>query len=113
MNLFSEQGQRKYLNAVERKAFRQAAEKQPREVRTFCLVLYYTGCRISEALALTTLRVDMEECTLTFESLKRRKRGVFRSVPVPSSLVDTLDLVHGLRLPDYINKRCGFGIGRE
>ncbi len=97
MNLFSEQGQRKYLNAVERKAFKQVAEKQPREVRTFCLVLYYTGCRISEALALTTERVDMEECTLTFESLKRRKRGVFRSVPVPSSLVDTLDLVHGLR----------------
>jgi len=97
VNLFSEQGQRKYLNAIERKAFKQAAEKQPREVRTFCLVLYYTGCRISEALALTTERVDMEECTLTFESLKRRKRGVFRSVPVPSSLVDTLDLVHRLR----------------
>ncbi len=97
MNLFSEQGQRKYLNTSERKAFKNAAEKQPREVRTFCLVLYYTGCRISEALALTPSRVDIEACTLTFESLKKRQRGVFRSVPVPTTLVDTLDLVHGLR----------------
>ncbi len=97
MNLFSEQGQRKYLNTLERKAFKQAAEKQPREVRTFCLVLYYTGCRISEALALTPSHVDIEACTLTFESLKKRQRGVFRSVPVPTTLIDTLDLVHGLR----------------
>ena len=61
------------------------------------MVLYYTGCRISEALALTPERIDLSECTLTFESLKKRQRGVFRSVPVPVSLIDTLDLVHGLR----------------
>ena len=97
MNLFDTSGQRKYLNAAERKAFRQVVEKQPRQVRTFCLVLYYTGCRISEALALTPERIDLEECTLTFESLKKRQRGVFRSVPVPHSLIDTLELAHGLR----------------
>ena len=97
MKLFNEQGQRKYLNAAEREAFKSAAEKQPREVRTFCLVLYYTGCRISEALALTQQRIDLEEGTITFESLKKRKDGVFRSVPVPLSLINILDLVHGLR----------------
>lgn len=97
MKLFNEHGQRKYLNAAERKAFKNAAEKQSREVRTFCLVIYYTGCRISEALALTPERIDWEEYTITFESLKKRNTGVFRSVPVPSSLVDILDLVHGLR----------------
>lgn len=43
MKLFNEHGQRKYLNAAERKAFKNAAEKQPREVRTFCLVIYYTA----------------------------------------------------------------------
>lgn len=107
MKLFNEQGQRKYLNAAERKAFKNAAEKQPREVRTLCLVLYYTGCRISEALALTQQRIDLEECTITFESLKKRKKGVFRAVPVPSSLIDILDLVHGLREAalDKQNKR--------
>jgi len=97
VKLFNEQGQRKYLNAAEREAFKSAAEKQPREVRTFCLVLYYTGCRISEALALTQQRIDLEEGTITFESLKKRKDGVFRSVPVPLSLINILDLVHGLR----------------
>ena len=60
-------------------------------------MLYYTGCRISEALALTSQQIDIEESVLTFESLKKRKSGVFRSVPVPKSLIDTLDLVHGLR----------------
>lgn len=102
MNLFDSQGQRKYLNAAERKAFLTAAVLQPRETRTFCLVLYYTGCRISEALALTPERVDFLEATLTFECLKRRQTGVFRSVPVPNQLIDTLDLVHGLReLPPH------------
>ena len=42
-------------------------------------------------------QVDLEESALTFESLKKRKPGVFRSVPVPQSLIDMLDLVHGLR----------------
>ena len=97
MNLFDSSGQRKYLNGSERKAFLAATQTQTREVRTFCLVLYYTGCRISEALALTPQRIELEECTLTLESLKKRQRGVFRSVPVPDSLIDTLDLVHGLR----------------
>ena len=32
-----------------------------------------------------------------FESLKKRRRGVFRAVPVPPALLDQLDLVHGLR----------------
>jgi len=58
MNLFDSFGQRKYLNAAERKAFLAAAVLQPRETLSFCLVLYYTGCRISEALALTPERVD-------------------------------------------------------
>lgn len=42
-------------------------------------------------------RVDFEEGALTFETLKRRRQGIFRSVPVPQSLLDALDLVHGLR----------------
>ncbi len=105
MNLFDSTGQRKYLNATEREAFRRVAEIQPRMVRTFCLVLYYTGCRISEALALTPQRIDFEQRTLTFESLKKRQRGIFRSVPVPTSLIDTLDLVHGLREMEACEKQ--------
>ena len=34
---------------------------------------------------------------VVFESLKKRRRGVFRAVPVPPELLDTLDMVHGIR----------------
>ena len=52
-------------------------------MRTFCHTLAYTGCRISEALALTTDRIDFKDGTVIFESLKKRRTGVFRPVPIP------------------------------
>jgi len=48
--LYDPGGRHKYLTAQERRAFLAAAEHAPREVRTFCLVLAYTGCRIAEGL---------------------------------------------------------------
>jgi integrase/recombinase XerD len=96
-SLFNTDGTRKYLTAEERRAFLDAASKADREVRTFCGLLVYTGCRISEALALTVERVDLVNHMIVFESLKKRKRGVFRAVPVPSVFLDSLDMVHGLR----------------
>ena len=95
--LFDTAGNRKYLTAEERRAFLRAAERAPREVRTFCHLLHFTGCRISEALALTADRVDFSGGVITFESLKKRRPGVFRSVPVPPTLLDALDLVHDVR----------------
>jgi integrase/recombinase XerD len=97
VNLFDTQGERKYLSATERKAFLTAAGGQSREVSTFCFVLHYTGARISEVLKTTPQLIDLDECTITFESLKKRQRGIFRSVPVPHTLIDRLDWVHGLR----------------
>ncbi|WP_149541459.1 tyrosine-type recombinase/integrase [Siccirubricoccus phaeus] len=97
MQLFDSEGRRLYLTEEERRAFAAAAAKAPREVRSFCGVLHATGCRISEALALTGDRVDLAGRVIVFESLKKRRSGVFRAVPVPPDLLDTLDLVHGLR----------------
>jgi integrase/recombinase XerD len=34
---------------------------------------------------------------IVIESLKKRKAGVHRQVPVPPELLDTLDMVHGIR----------------
>ena len=34
---------------------------------------------------------------VVFESLKKRRKGVYRAVPVPPELLDALDLVHGIR----------------
>ncbi len=97
MRLFDDSGHRLYLNLEERDAFARASVDFPREVRTFCLTLLYTGCRQTEALELTVDRVDVSAKTLMFESLKKRKRGVFRSVPVPQSLLDALDMTHDLK----------------
>ena len=97
MQLHDAQGHRLYLTADERCAFMAAAEKAERPVRTLCAVLHDTGCRISEALALTPARIDLAGRAIVFESLKKRRRGVYRAVPVPPGLLDALDLVHGLR----------------
>jgi hypothetical protein len=42
-----------------------------------------TAETLSEALALTADRVDLVAGVLVFESLKKRRSGIFRSVPVP------------------------------
>jgi integrase len=97
LQLYDPQGRRLYLTSAERDAFLAAARQADRPIRTLCAILYYTGCRISEALALTPRRVDINPQTIIFESLKKRRRGIYRAVPVPEALIDDLDLVHGIR----------------
>ena len=97
VQLYDREGRRKYLTADERRAFLRSAEKAPRQVRTLCLVLAFTGCRISEALDLCPKRIDLEAGTIVFESLKKRRKGIYRAVPVPPHVIDALDLVHGVR----------------
>ena len=95
--LFDPDGRRKYLTADERESFLSASEKAPREVRTLCLALAYTGCRISETLALTADRVNLAANTIIFETLKKRRKGVYRAVPVPPAVIDALNLAHAIR----------------
>ena len=96
MQLHDAQGKRLYLTADERLALMAAAGAAP-PVRTVCAVLHTTGCCISEALALTPEHVDLSGKAVVFETLKKRRRGVYRAVPVPPGLLDQLNLVHGLR----------------
>ena len=77
MQLHDPDGKRLYLTAEERRAFLAAAGKAARPVRTLCGVLHTTGCRVSEALALTPERVDLTGKAVVFESLKKRRRGVY------------------------------------
>lgn len=97
MALHTATGARKYLTASERAAFLRQAEVADRLVRTLCMTLAYAGCRLSEALALTADRVDLAAGVLTIESLKKRRTGIYRAVPVPPALLETLDMVHGIR----------------
>lgn len=96
MRLYDLNGQRKYLTPVERTGFLQAAKGAPDDVRTFCGTLAYTGCRISEALALTAARVDLSDGVLVIESLKKRRKGVYRAIPVPPPFLKALDHAHDL-----------------
>jgi len=75
MRLYDTHGHRLYLTSSEREAFRKAAEQAPREVRTYCHTLLYTGCRPSEALALTADRVDFQAQAITFESKRERNKN--------------------------------------
>jgi hypothetical protein len=97
MQLHTADGARKYLTSGERDAFLREAERAERQVRTLCMTLAYAGCRLSEALALTADRVDLAAGVLVIESLKKRRAGIYRAVPVPPALLDALDLVHGIR----------------
>ena len=103
--LFDTKGKRKYLTQQERILIEKAAEKFPREVRTLIGILIFTGCRISEALALTSDRVDFDEGVIVFESLKKREKGIYRAVPVPPRMLDMLNLVHSVRQTQEGGKR--------
>jgi integrase/recombinase XerD len=97
LSLFGRCGNRKYLNATERNRFIQGTQSAPTSVRLFCLTLLWSGARISEVLALMPLSIDIESGVAAFQTLKRRKPGVVRQVPLPPDLLEALDAQFGLR----------------
>jgi len=97
MQLYDTSGNRLYLSAKERATFMEAAKDAPRPVRSFSAVLHGTGCRISEALALTPRRIDLADGAIIFETLKKRRKGVYRAVPTDPEVLELLDMVHGIR----------------
>lgn len=96
-SLYDERGRRKYLVAAERAAFLRAALEVGGKTATFCAVLTYSGARVSEVLSLTAERIDEARGSINFQTLKRRRAGVTRAVPVPPSLFVHLDNVHQFR----------------
>ncbi len=58
-SLFDKQGQRKYVTLEERARFLEAVPKAlKREQRPFALMIYWSGCRISEALGVQVQHID-------------------------------------------------------
>ena len=88
--IFNLDGQRKYLTQSETRRFLEEARRDDPSVHVFCWLIAVTGCRISEALALTPTNIDFEARIIVFESLKKRRRHIFRSVPVPNALLQSL-----------------------
>jgi integrase/recombinase XerD len=97
MSLYGSTGSRKYLNAAERRRFTRAACRAPLEVQLFCLVLSFSGGRISEILALIPAAIDLDSGVANIVTLKRRKRGIVRQVPLPRGVVGKLNRVFHLR----------------
>ncbi len=95
MNLYTRGGERKYINAEERLRFLQAAEVEDPRLKTLCMTLVYTGCRISEALALTRHHIQPGARIISIRTLKKRGLVVVREVPVPCELISELFDVHG------------------
>jgi integrase/recombinase XerD len=97
MSLYGSTGGRKYLNAAERRRFIRAARRATPKIRLFCLVLGWSGGRISEVLALTPAAIDIESGVASIHTLKRRKRGIVRQVPLPRDVLGELSHVFDLR----------------
>ncbi len=106
-SLYSSRGQRKYLTPAERDRFIAAANAYPREeVRLLCLTLAYTGCRISECLALTGASIEPETGYIAIRSLKKRGRIVIREVPTPPDLLADLHDIGTARLWSFSRSRA-------
>lgn len=94
--LFGAYGNRKYLNPAERHRYIAAAAGALPNVRYFCLMLAHSGARISEVLALTPASFDIESGVVAIATLKRRRPGVVRQIPLPAALLSELDREYDL-----------------
>ena len=90
MRLHDAEGRRLYLNEQERDAFIAQSLRSPDPIRSFCLLLIYSGCRISEATKLTKHDILLEERSVCLRTLKRRSKTEFRYVPVPLEVLELL-----------------------
>ena len=90
MRLYNDQSERLYINADERERFFKGLEGEDAHIRAFCLTLFYTGCRVSEARELSFSSIQAKARLISIRSLKKRKHHI-REVPVPQDLIDILD----------------------
>ena len=97
IQLFSDDGQRLYLTPEERDKFRLFAKKQDRLTRSYCLMLRETGMRPQEALNTLVSSIDFSTKSVIVESLKKRKSGIYRQIPLSDEFLDELNLVHELK----------------
>src|SRR5438132_7258050 len=84
--IYSEQDVRALLDAVDAR-FEEDWLVRPQTIRTLLLLLYATGLRISEALALKKADVNLAEAILTIRETKFYKS---RLVPIGADLVGVL-----------------------
>lgn len=89
MRLFAEDGRRLFLNSEEREKFIRVTAKASARRRGFCETLFFTGCRLSEALELRVDAVDLDKELLRLPAW-RDQPGYAREVPVPRAVLERL-----------------------
>lgn len=92
-------GERKYLNREERHAFKEAATFMEPDIRTFCLMIYYTGCRLSEALEVTPDKLDYDGRRVLIRTLKQNpdRKDKYRLVELPEAYLGDLQSLYKAR----------------
>jgi integrase/recombinase XerD len=95
-SLYTARGERKYMNRSERARALQATARLPEDRALFCLTLAWTGARLSEVLALRPIDIQLDDCLISFRTLKRRRLHV-RQVPVPPPFMRTFERHFRLR----------------
>ena len=81
-NMYNTNGKRKYLTESETMDFVRFAKQKSKDVYAFCWLMAETGCRISEALAVTSESIDFQAGTLIIKCLKKRGKSVYREIPL-------------------------------
>lgn len=84
--------QKSFTRAQER-AFCHELRQADEKIRLLCELLYLTGCRLSEALALRLDCIDTDEHLIVFHTLKQRNNLALRAVPVPQAFLRRLVLL--------------------
>lgn len=89
-SLYTEAGERKYLNARERRAFIDALASIALGRRLFVLVMYWTGARPSEVINLSARSFQLEAGIVAVKTLKQHRHAV-REIPLPPALLRELE----------------------
>lgn len=89
-------GERKYLNREERQNFKMAALYMEPTIQSFCLMIYYTGCRLGEALEVTPNRLDYDGQRVLLRTLKQNRDNSgkperYRLVELPMPFLASLE----------------------
>lgn len=90
---YAPDGQRKYLNSAENMLFLDALPVLPEDRITFCLVLYFSGARMTEVLRLTPKKLEPETQILRIQCLKKRSKVVTRRVAMPDEIFERLEMM--------------------
>lgn len=97
-NLYHNQtGERLYLNSEERSRFLQTASTFENDPQYYALLLYYTGCRLSEGLNVQIGHIDLANGSVIIRTLKKRGKVHYRHIPLPSSYLKELAGAYNLR----------------